>query len=353
MKFPVSGTQGGRRGLKMRQLAALLTATCLSVSTAYANTLIPKIDLGSIDPEAARTVQQLESAFVAIRMSQEPEKTESLRENAARLACQLLSHDNSWIRGSALGVLEQNADTVELSGIGGCFDSSSMGPIEVQIFARVLDRSKLFFLEEAEKRAVLRRCLREGSYELWHGWKITANYCIGTAAWDGVQGLWENMESAHQITLGKSNLSELLDVYTFFEGPGTGWEPRNQAARRIIESCDAALGQRLHEDEGFRTIVLGFLNLHCTCGKKTTCDELRSRIKSAVLLVSSDEGGTPSEKINWWWRCALYEKGTFTPMINPSDQVTEEMIEEAMKRQSCDEWSSYRYPREFENAPSN
>ena len=337
----------------MRKLAALLTATCLSVSTAHASGPIPKIDLGSIDPKAARAVQQLESAFVAIRMSQEPEKSESLRENAVRLACQLLSHDNSWIRGSAFEVLQQNVDTVDLSSIAGCADSSPMEPFEVQLFARVFDRSKLFFLEEAEKRAVLRRCLREGSYELWLGWKITANYCIVTAAWDGVQGLREDIESSHQDTLGKSDLSQLLDVYAFFEGPGTGWEPRHHAARRIIENCDAALGQQLQEDEGFRTIVLGLLNLHCTRGKKTTCDELRSRIKSAVRLVPSDEDRIAPEEIGWWWRCALHEKGTFTPMINPSDFLTDEMIEEAINRPFCDEWSSYRYPREYDNAPSN
>ncbi len=169
----------------MRVLTVSFIVVSIITSAVHATSLIPKADLSAIDPEAARLVQQLESAFIAIRTSKEPVNTESLPAEAQTLACELLSHENAAIPRAALEVLQQYEQTVDLSGVARCFDRL---PLE-QILGLVLDQSRLFFLDEAEKHEILRQCLRKGSYELWHGRKITANYCIGTAAWDGVEGL--------------------------------------------------------------------------------------------------------------------------------------------------------------------
>ena len=341
----------------MRKLFYIAAAVTLGFSPVDATTPVPKIDTSPRTEE----VRNLQARFVEIRISDDPAVVETLQHEAVDLACECFSSDDPIVRSEALRFVHENTITIDLSSIDDC----TSGPIEADVnaivFRSALDRSQLFFLEESEKRRILRECMRKGKLTLWRGTGLHVAACVGGAAWRGVPGLEPDIEYAYNTKFSDRDrstvpLEKMLAIYTIMKGPGTGWDQQDDAVREILAMGDAGLGLRLEEDEHFRSVVLSLLRDYCSRGRKTTCDELKLGIESAVRSVSTRENGTPVEHINGWWQCALIEYGTFTPRPTPprdSDQVTDEMIGAAMVRSTCDSWSPNRYPQVDEEPPPN
>lgn len=337
-------------GRIMRNLTFVIVFLSLGLTTGQTTSLIPTADIKSFLEDAAPAVLSLESAFAAIRRSTDPAEVTSLQEAVIDLACQCLSHEDPRVRGIVLDTLNRFNETVDLSGIALCTTDSQMG-VENMILARVLDRSRLFFLEEIEKRRILRDCMRDGTTELWMGTVIPAATCMAYAAWDGIPELEAEIQDADSRVVAQTTREWLITVHSVLKGPGSGWDQREDATRRALAIGDTNFGHKLREDASFRTIVLALLELQCTRGKKTSCDKLRSGITSAVRSVIVNQEATHKEEIHWW-HCAVYEKGQYTtvndgPYMTNSTvpvEITDEMIEAAINRQSCDSWSVDRYP---------
>jgi len=340
----------------MWKLTLVIAMLILGASPGLATMPIPK---ALIEGEAALAGRSPESAFNAVRTTTDSAEAESLRDAAIALVCQHISNDDPKIRGIVLATLPKFVETVDLSGIALCTTDSPMDDTQYQFIAQTLDRSRLFFREEDDKRRILRDCMRDGTTELWMGTILPASACMGTATWDGIPDLEADIRNADSTIVGQTSREWLMTVHAFLQGPGSGWDQREDAARRIITQGDATLGNRLKEDESFRTMVLTLLRLHCTRGKKTMCDDLRSGITSAVRSVIDQHAATHAQEIHWW-NCATYEKGRFTTMeasyilaSAQPDEITDEMIEAAINRPFCDSWRPNHYPTNDEDSQPN
>lgn len=335
----------------MRKLICVVPAVLLCFSSVDATTPVPKIDTSPKTEE----VRNLQSLFVEIRMSDDPVAVEALEHNAIDLACECFSSDNPIVRAEALTFVHENIITINLSSIDECTSGPIGDDVYAKVFRSALDSSQLFFLDESDKRDILRECMRTGKCTLWRGTGLGVTRCVGEAAWGGVPGLGSDIEKAfHKKTsnINRANVSleKMLAIYAIMERPGTGWDQYDEVVRKILAMGDAGVARSLENDEYFRSVVLNLLHLYCSFGKKSTCEALESAISSAVD-TAFPEGKTPSNQVYWWWQCALLEYGTFTP--RPIPQTMDEMVEAAIHRPFCDSWNPNRYPREEEQTPAN
>jgi len=327
----------------MRKLICIVPAVLLSFSFVDATSPIPKLDTSPRTEEA----RKLQSHFVEIRTSDDPAAVEAEKHEAIDLACEYLSGGDQEVRAEVLQFLGENTTTINLAGIDKCTPVPSGEDVYAVAFRSALDRSQLFFLEESEKRDILHKCMRKGKLTLWRGTGLNVAACVGEAAWDGVPELETDIEYAYHNSFDDRlrsivPLELMIAIHTIMKGPGTGWDQWDDVTDQILAMSDTGLGLKLEEDKHFRTVALGLLRSYCSSGKKTTCNELRSGIESAVHSVASNEDGTPVAQISGWWQCALYEYGTFTPAPNPSEQSMDELIEAAIGRSLCDSWSPNR-----------
>jgi len=223
-----------------------------------------------------------------------------------------------------------------------------------------MDTSQLFFSEESEKREILKECMEKGSVHLWRGTGLNAKYCMGISVWDGIPGLWAEVEKTYATKLSESDremtsLDELSAAYNILEGEGTGWDQRNNAVGLILEMEKVALGKELEHDSAFRSTVLNLLSIQCTQGRKLTCEELRTGIDEALRefsaqcsqgkstpceglrtgideeLQAMDGAGTKaSALVSDWWSRARFEEGVFSPDLE--EKTPEEEVREAIIR---------------------
>jgi hypothetical protein len=252
------------------------------------------------------------------------------------LVCRYLSQDDAEVRYSVLDLLDQSTESMDLSRVEECVTVPDDVVTSAEFLRSIIDRSQLFFLDQARKKEILQQCLTAGSVKLWRGTGLAASACVGTAVWDGVAGLQNEIEFAYAswFSQGRKDvvpLEELMTAYSLIGGPGEGWTQRDNAVKRILAMDGITLGNKLEGDQYFRNAVLTLLGLYCSRGEESVCMDLRKGIESSILDAGSKGLAVGGDVVGSWWPDARKEYGEFSP-VPAHEQSVEERVEKAMKR---------------------
>ena len=268
----------------MNRFAFILRILVQSVGGVGASSVVPKIDAhqaGEIGEDAVA----LSEVFKTLRSMNETERSGEIRDELEKLACQCLEHEDSIVRRLSLAILYDNREVTD-SKLEICVKALPKGGVEDTMANFLLDLSELFFLEEKDKSRLVRACLNDGTAALWRGTTIEATRCAGIAAWDGLPGFQQDIETAYWKRFSETDreitsLDKLLRVNEILAGPGTGWDQRNRTVIELSAQSSATFKSLLQDDPGYREIVLGLLELQCKTGIDEMCRALRDSIDRA------------------------------------------------------------------------